>query len=62
MFTEGRDRGKFTRDPCVEKGNEETGAVGRIRDDEGREQGMGMPTGGAQAGADSDQAVTYAAF
>ena len=62
MFTERSDRGIFTRDPCIEKGNKETGAVGGIRDDEGREQGMGMPTGGAQAGADSEQAVTYVAF
>lgn len=62
MFTEGNDRAEFTCDPCVEKGNEETGAVGRIRDDEGREQGMGMPAGGAEAGADGDQAVTYTAF
>ena len=62
MFTEGRDRAEFTRDPCVEKGDEETEAVGRIRDDEGREQGMGMSAGGAQAGADGDQAVIYAAF
>lgn len=62
MFTEGRDRAEFTRDPCAGKGDEETEAVGRIGDDEGREQGMGMSTGRARAGADGGQAVTYAAF
>ncbi len=62
MLTEGRNRGEFSCDSCIEEGDEKAEAVGTVRDDAGREQGMGMPAGGTEAGTDADPAVAYAVF
>lgn len=47
VCTKGRNRGKFSGNPGIEKGNQKTHAVGGMRDKDRKEQCMGFSAGTA---------------
>lgn len=57
VCTEFRNRGEPSGKPGIKEGNKETERKGRIRDDNGKEQGMGRTAGGAQGTAEAYHAV-----
>ena len=60
VAAQGRDRGKLPGGPGIEEMDEKAQAVRRVRDDEGKDEGMGRPAGSTQEGGEGYHAVTDA--